>query len=60
MDTNTVPDYQATKDLWAKRRQEALKLHRDGASLKDIGAKFGVGRERARQLVAAAIREQAR
>lgn len=34
-----------------RRRQEALKMHLAGKSLKEIGEHFGVSRERARQLV---------
>ena len=43
-----------------KRRQQALKMHTEqNKSLKEIGDHFGVTRERARQMVAKAIKENA-
>lgn len=39
------------------RRRRAYKLRQQGKSLKEIGIALGVTRERARQLVAAAIKE---
>ena len=41
-----------------QRRRQALSMQQSGKSLKEIGAALGVSRERARQLVAAAIKEQ--
>lgn len=42
-----------------KRRQNALRMFRAGQKYKEIGKHFGVTRERARQLVAKAIQENA-
>ena len=41
-----------------QRRRQALSMQQSGKSLKEIDAALGVSRERARQLVAAAIKEQ--
>lgn len=41
-----------------RRRAEAVAMQANGKSLKEIGDHFGVTRERARQLVAAGIRDQ--
>lgn len=42
-----------------KRRQDALRMFQAGKKYKEIGEHFGVTRERARQLVAKAIEENA-
>ena len=41
-----------------QRRKEVLRMRQAGKSLKEISIALGVTRERARQLVAAAIRDQ--
>ena len=41
----------------AKRRKQALAMQQAGKTLKEIGEHFGVTRERARQLIAKAIKE---
>lgn len=40
-----------------QRRLQALKMHQQKKSLREIGEALNVSRERARQLVAAAIRD---
>ena len=54
---NPTPAYAAMLKEASQRRQKALKLQQENKSLKEIGAILGVSRERARQLIAAAIRE---
>ena len=48
----------AVKEAY-RRRKEALAMFRKGVKYKEIGEKLGVTRERARQLVAKAIQENA-
>ena len=42
-----------------RRRKQALAMFRRGVKYKEIGEALGITRERARQLVAKAIKEQA-
>lgn len=60
MDSKTIPNtaYQAMLAESRKRRQQALALRQGGMSLQEIGTRFGVTRERARQMVAAALKEK--
>ena len=54
--------YQAQLDrakIKQQRRQQALSMQQEGKSLKQIGEALEVSRERARQLVAEAIAENA-
>ena len=62
MDTPTRPNtaWQAMMKDAASRRQTALQMRQAGKSLREIGEFFGVTRERARQMVAAAIRDNQR
>ena len=48
---------QASIEQGKERRRIALKMHTEGKSLREIGLAFGFSRERARQLVARAIKE---
>ena len=59
MNPKTSPNaaYETMMKEAPARRRRAYKLRQQGKSLKEIGLALGVSRERARQLVAAAIKE---
>lgn len=58
---NTKPktnSYEAMLEASRERQRKALKMQtEDHKSLKEIGDHFGVSRERARQMIAKAMRE---
>lgn len=60
MDTKPVSNkaYQAMLIAAAMRRRRALQLQRQGKTLREIGEKLGVSGERARQMIAAAMKEE--
>lgn len=47
---------ESEKEYFESRREAMKTLHRDGATLEEIGAVYGVTRERARQVIAGATR----
>jgi len=57
MNTNRLPAQQQMMTEARQRRAQVLAMHREGKSLKQIGDDLGVTRERARQLLAKALKE---
>lgn len=57
MEAKPNTEYEAMLKKAPGRRKTALHMRQAGKSLKEIGEALGVTRERARQLVAAAIKE---